>query len=644
MRKYMARDLMLLSEDELWAIHHGPIIVVMDDGELVTTGRETIFSAYTWQIHAMYPKTPLCARHHIHGNYISASSHLDLLSHGVWDCFDAYRAQGLDIEVLSKHAYDITNNIYNDFTLRLEEYVTGISALDFVEVFQNPTIANARQRMLETNGYGEHSTDKTNAVIQRSLMRDDELRYNPIAKLARSRLVRAGQIIQCVGARGRPTDIDSHIFSKDVLYGYGTGLTKLEDMMMVSREASLSLYFTKDPMKKSEYFNRNIQLSSATLQNLHHVDCGSRDYLPITINSGKLLQDMLGICYLDAATGTERIITRDSKHLIGTTVGIRSVFTCIHPDRNGVCVRCFGELGLSIPRGTNLGHVCSSETQSKVGQLLLSNKHYVGSASTEKILIGEYERNFIVAGRGNNLYIAPPLHGKSFTIGFTEDQAKNLSDIRTVPCTDVLTPYRLSELTQMQFTVDSGDGPQLHSVRVSSGVRTASLSKEMLRFLKTKDWTIDEAGEYQIDMTGWDATKPFLELPLKQFSTLEYMLQIESFIKGGSTKGRSSIRSYDTASAALMAFHDLVCLKLDVPLSYLQGIILSTMVQSREDRDYRLPLPRALGKPAHYKQLMDFRSMPPLMAHQGQANAIYSPASYLIKVRPPHPLDPLLMG
>ena len=627
---YLARDLMMMSDDDLWAIHHGRVTIMMDDGALETTGRETIFSAYTWRIHAMYPKTPLCRRHHIHGTYVSASAHLDLLSHGVWDCFDAYRSQGLDIEVLSKYAYDITNNIYNDFTLRLEEYVTSISALDFVAVLQNPTVSEARSRMLETNGYGEHSTDKTNAVIQKVLMRDTELRYNPIARIARARLVRAGQIIQCVGARGRPTDIDSHIFSKDVLEGYGTGLTKLEDMMMVSREASLSLYFTKDPMKKSEYFNRNIQLSSATLQNLHQVDCGSRDYLPITINSGKLLQDMLGICYLDAATGMEQIITRDSKHLVGTTIGIRSVFTCIHPDRNGVCVRCFGELGLSIPRGTNLGHVCSSETQSKVGQLLLSNKHYVGSASTEKIIIGEYERNFIATGRGSNLYIAPPLHGKSFTIGFTEDQARNLSDIRTVPCTDALTPYRLSELTQMQFTIDNGQGP--------------SLSKEMLRFLKLKDWAIDAAGEYQIDMTGWDPTKPFLELPLKQFSTLEYMLQIESFIKGGSTKGRSSIRSYDTASAALMAFHDLVCLKLDVPLSYLQGIILSTMVQSREERDYRLPLPRALGKPAHYKQLMDFRSLPPLMAHQGQATAIYSPASYLIKVRPPHPLDPLLMG
>ncbi len=644
MRKYLARDLLNYTIDELWSIYHGPIILVMDDCEITTTGRETIYSAYTWRIHAMYPKTPLHARHHIHGSHVSATSHLDLLSHAVWDCYDIYSRLGIDIEVLAKHAYDITNNIYNDFTLRLEEYVTSISALDFVDVIQHPVIDNARQRMLATGGIGEHSCDNTNAFIQKALVTLPELEYNTIARIAKARLVRMGQIIQCIGARGRPTDIDSHIFRKDVLNGYGTGLTRLVDAMMVSREAGTALYFTKDPMKKSEYFNRNIQLSSATLQNLHHVDCGSKDYLPITVSNGKLLNDMLGICYLDADTQTELVITRKSKHLIGKTIGIRSVFTCIHPDRNGVCVRCFGEIGLSIPRGTNLGHVCSSETQSKVGQNLLSHKHFVGSAAGEKIVIGEYERDFVVAGKGNNLYIAPPLRGKSFVIGFSEAQAQNLSDIRTVPSTDDLTPYRISEMTNVQFTLHTPTGDVKHSVRVSSGVRTASLSKDMLRFLKTNDWTIDDAGEYRIDMTGWDGSKPFLELPLKQFSSLEFMLQIESFIKGGSTKGRSSMRSYDTASAALMAFHDLISLKLDVPLSYLQGIILSTMVQSRETRDYRLPMPRSTGKPAHYKQLMDYRSFPPLMAHQGQASAIYSPASYLLKVRPPHPLDPLLMG
>lgn len=645
---YHARDLLLMTNDQVWNLPDGPITLTFDSGEqLVTTVRKTIFSSYIWAIHRQYPKTPLEPRHHVAttGIRLSAKSHLDLLSHAIWDCYDAYATSYIDLEVLAKHAYDITDEIYNDFTLRLEAYVTSISALDFVECLTNPAISKLRNDMFKADGVGEFNPDSTNSKIQKVLMTDVSLNGNAIAQIARSGLVRSGQIIQCIGARGKPTDIDSHIFRKPILSGFATGLTNLADLMMESRSASMSLYFTKDPMKKSEYFNRNIQLSCATLSNLHLEDCGSRNYLPVSINNGSLLKDMVGICYYDEGSNSEKIIRKESRHLIGTVVKIRSVFTCQHPDRSGVCVRCFGELGLSIPRGTNLGHVCSSETQSKVGQLLLSNKHYVGSASADKIFINDYDKQFITTGKGDNyIYINPYLNGSMYSIVVAEAEAANLSDIHAVDNVASLVPYRLSEITNVSFICGKEDNNTTYPVCVSSGVRTASLSRDMLKYLKKRKWELDSDGNYVINMDEWDVTKPFMELPLKHFSTLDYMLQIEGFIKGGSTKGRQSIMKYETPIAALMAFYDLVSLKLDVHLSYLQAIVLSTMVQSRPERDYRLPLPRESGTPAHYKQLMDLRSLAPKMAYQGQLAAIYTPASYLIRNRPQHPLDFMLLG
>lgn len=649
MRRYNARDILELSLKEVWRFNNeGWMEVEFDDGEVIRTqGRRTIFSRYTWEIHHLYPETPLLKRHHIGDQLVGTRTHLDLISHGLWDCRDAYLELNVevDLEYLSRLAYEITNQIYNDFQLETEEYVTSISALDFVRVLKNQRVAAINHEIMTKPHVREGDVTRAQDELKKILLDPNEITDNAVANAARSGMVTMGQIIQCIGPRGMATDIDSHIFKNAIRTGFAKGLYTLEDMLKESRSASKSLYFQKDPMRRSEYFNRNIQLSTATLKNLHPGDCGSRDYLHVTINNKKLLRDMAGIHYYDVEAGKELTIWKDSTHLIGKTLPIRSVLTCQHHDRYGVCTRCFGELGHSIPKWTNLGHVSASVLQSLVTQLLLSNKHLDSSAVADAIRLSEFDQNFIaLGGNENNIYISKGLKGKKFKICINEAEAPNLVDVKTVNSADELIPYRLSELNYAYFIIDGEDNSTVtYPVTVSSGTRLASLSRHMLRYIKKHGWIINEDHQYEIDMSHWNFDHALVELPQKHFSTVDYMFSIESFIKGGAGRGKKSIMSYSTASAALMAFHDLVSLKLDCHLSYLQVIILATMAQDREGRNYNLPMPRKDGQTTRYRQQMRLRSLSAAMAYQGQADIIYSAESYLIKNRPEHYLDWLLV-
>lgn len=646
MLRYSAREILNMGADQLWSLPNGPIELTFDDKTVVTRVRQTVFSYYTWDVHRKYPELPLLASHHMGTKNITPKTHTDLLSRIIVDCRDHYHTKGVEIdtEALGELAYDITNTIYNVFTVKLERYVRTLSAMDFVEVIKHPKISKVLKEVEESGGVGSMSVTKCNEIILDVLMTDKLLNRNGIASALRSRLVSEGQVLQCVGARGGTTDIDSGVFRKPITTGYARGINMLSDLMQDSRTASKSLFFQRAPMQKSEYFNRACQLSAATLQNLHMIDCGNKDYQPITISSKRLLKDMVGKYFYDAELSVERAIKPDDHKLVGKTIPVRLLFNCKHPDRSGVCYKCFGELSYSIPARTNIGHLAATELQSKVAQLLLSNKHLDSGASVDKIKIDPYEAQYLCTGKEeNNIYFSKTLSRKKLTIIIGAGDGKNLPDLEIVSSADELSPYRVAEISYFQLYSD-GDPNTSVELSAMSGTRKAVFTRKALRYIKKHGWVINDKSGYVIDLSQWDMSDPILELPLKHFSTVDYMQNIESFIKGGVTKKEDSIMTYSTPAAALMAFHDLVSLKLDVNIVYLEAIILSTMVQSLAERDYRLPYPRESGQFAFYSQQMMLRSLSAAMAYQNQGVTLYSPTSYLIRNRPPHYLDKMILN
>lgn len=665
---YNARALANMSEDEIWALDTLPETthtVQFDDGELVVDVRSTIFSWYCQVFHRLYQQTPMLREHHLGATRLGARSHLDLLGRGLFAAFDYYRDPAniqqtlalapdnlhqlpdgrtvLNMEVLTKQVYLSTNQIYNKFSYTLEEYVTGVSILDFIDVVLQPDIKRANDNVKPSQA----SIDSVYRTIESTLLDPKQLHGNPVAKAAKSGLVSMGQNKQCVGPRGFLSDINSEVFPIPVLTGYVHGIYTLADSMKESRSAAKALEFAKDPVAESEYFNRKMQLGCSTLQRVHYIDCGTLEGMEYEIHSTNF-DAVTGKQYM-TAEGWRPIREHHRRSLVGQTVLMRTVFKCLVNDRSGVCAECMGDLAWQIPEGTNLGHVSATVMCEEVSQNVLSTKHLDGSSTVDEMELTEYEQQYIQLGTNPNLLqLAPNLAGKRVLLTIPADSAPHLSDVNKTKNVRSLTLSRVSEIREVTFTVITDGVEDVVVLPVSMGSRLSSLTHEALIYIKRVNWSLTPQGDYLVDLADFNMEDPLFELPLKQINMVDFMKSIEAFLRSSKKTKQNRhlkvLKDFATPEEGLKAFHELVSSKLKVNIAWLENIILATMIVSAENGDHRLPGPHEAGEIGSYEDNMRLRSLAAAMAYQKQEATIFDIQSYSIRNRSDHPQDKILMG
>lgn len=670
MKRISARELLKYSIDELWDGLTGEFTLVFDDGELTTNAKFTVYSSYAWEFHRIYINTPLLLKHHVDhllsGKRLGSDTHLDLLGNAMWSVYDNYVGNIPAQEVpafrdqLAELVYRLTNRMYNELTYRLESHVTSIDIVDFLAVLDNTRvkavndgIENTPEHRLGDMPTMEAAIDGCYREITDVLLSPTEMPHNPIAQAAKSGIVSMGQVLQCLGPRGFLTDTDSHIFRYPVLRGYVRGMRTLHNSMVESRSAAKSLLFSKTPLQQAEYFSRRLQLMSQVLRNLHTGDCGSQSYLHWNVRAavhgsdGKLSQPgdlkfLKGKYYL-ADDGQLKMIVGNEKHLIGKTLKLRSVIHCAHPDAYGVCSTCFGELSLSVPRDTNLGHMCCTSMTQKSTQNVLSVKHLDGSSAVDSIEVLGEDRKYLASGADETSYLlSERLKGKSVKLVIGQERAANITDILEVKNIEDLNITRVSELEEIGFMVSDGRIEERVTCFVHMGRRLASMSYPLLRYIAQHRWDVDEQGNYVIDMANWVWTDPILVLPLKHINMSDHSAEISQMLESRVEDMQSRDKGV-SPDAFLVELFDLVNDKLNVNLAVLEVILYGAMIRSAENLDYALPKPwteRGLGV---MKNSMAYRSGSAAMAYEGHHDFITSPMSYLLTNRVDHPLDYVLM-
>ena len=656
-KRYKARELLKLTKNQLWDLPETPMKIEFDDGVLESSQRAAIYSVYMWKCHRVYPKTPLLMRHHLGDLKITSSTHMELLGRAMWDCYSAYQGK-LDLEALCKLVYEATNELYNDMTYRLEAYVNTVNILDFVDVALHPEIQKANDTVMASRVSIEH----TYAAIEKVLRDPTQLKGNAVAGAVRGGLVDMKQVNQCVGPRGAVTDVDSSFFRDPILTGYVEGMRRLEDSMMESRSASKSLMFTEKPLQQSEYFNRKLQLLCGTMEHLHHTvndsvavagkgkdrihmgDCGSTHYLKWYVKSGDL-PALVGKFY--KTPDGLKVVTEKDKHLINKEIELRSVLYCMHPDPRGVCATCFGDLSLSIPADTCVGHVSATALCEKVSQSVLSVKHVDFASGSNDIELSEYERPYFKPGsEGNTIKLADALRKCNVLLSVDSKDAEKLSDIMFVDDVRQLPTPMISEIMEIMLNVRSASGKE-ESVflTVGNGARRASMTHELLEYIKQKNWTLSETGRYGIDLSDWDMDLPILELPRKHENMLDYLKMIERFVASSTSSKikQKTLARCHSVEEALYEFNTLVASRLQVNIAHLEVILKALMVRSIEERDYRIPHVGNEVVFGKYRKIMEMRSLSADMAYQGIRNTFLDPASYVYHKRPSHPLDEILV-
>lgn len=673
---FLARDIANMRIDEVWDLPDDDITLIFDDGSIDTSMRETWYSRYGWEIHRQYPETPLLMEHHVHNTRVTPTTHLTLMGRAAFACFKRYKELGRPVnkEDVSQLIYLAFNGLYNDTIVKLPEYVGTVSVLDFIAVAEQEEVVAANKTLFDKSYVSSVDIEDAYKIIEKTIMNKPVLEDNNLVSALRSKVVKMDQILQCVGPRGFVADADGWMYPRPILSGYLGGHMRIADSLKDSRSAVTAMYNQKDPMRQSETFNRMLQFSSGYVSRLHQhydhglidklsqllssvsmydyksmvEDCGSTDYIPFAIRDSKTLDNALGVNFWNEDTQALETITSDRRDLIGRILKVRLAPSCKVADRGGFCITCMGDVGLGVPLGTNIGHASCTTMQEKATQGLLSTKHHMQSMVADKFTIRQGDRAYISTDGKNTIFVSERLKNKQYSIYIPEVAATGLHDLLYINESEIepLSPSRVSELEFIQFAVhNEDDSVNLADIEVAITSRLSSLSKEMLLYIKHVGWSIDDLGNYVIDMKHWDVKKPFLVLPLKQFSMIDYVLSIKKCFQGGAAgRGTPTLRSYPNMAEAINGLYDLVSLKLQVNLSHLAVIALTLSVEDVENRDFRLPLDKLNGTIVSYKEAIKFRSYSAILAYQHQFETIFSPSAPLVRNRPAHPLDPLLFG
>lgn len=643
-----AKELASWDKERLWELPNTDFKLVFDDGVIETYGRAIIFSVYMWPFYKLYPEMPTSTRHHLGDRRVGGDTHMDMLNLIFWDCYDAYKAKGieLDREIMMKQMYEAANVFYNDMTYRLEAHVRSISIIDFIEVVNHPVVKQSNDELEPTNLSIERAKKKIKAV----LLDPREFIENPIANNAKNGLTSITQILHCVGPRGNLTEIDSRVFPHPILTGYVHGLRLLEDSLKESRSASKALAFSEVPLQTTEYFNRRLQLMAATVMRLHDGDCGSTEYVSWVVKPGDL-SALAGKYYL-TEKGLQPVRAND-RHLVGEAIMLRTVFGCKHKDPQGICATCYGELALSIPKDSNIGHVAATMLCEQASQNVLSTKHQDDVSNIETLLISEFDQAFIQLGADpNTVRLADRLEGKRVLMTLPSKDAARINDIHYVENVTQLPLDQISSTGSIKLTIVGTGGPEeIVVIPVSIGSRLASLSYELLAYIKEHGISTTVQGNYEIDLKNWSNESPLLVLPMRHLNMLEYMNVIASFLRASTSESKDgkkvykgpTLRDFDTPERALVEFNNIVNSRLKVSISNLEVLIFATMVRSPNDLDFALP---HVGNTIHFapfSSLMSRRSLSAAMAYEHHKRVLYDPVTYLIDNRMDHPLDIVMM-
>lgn len=641
------RDLLAIRPEEVeaWLVargigHFDAFKLVLDDGPHETTVQRVVYSTFCWVFQRLFSRTPLEKRHLL-TERVTSSSHITLLEHGYWDTFDEYDHE-LDLEYLDLLAYKSANAIHNYGVDELQEFVETLSMDDYVDLVESPGIKAA----LEAVEPNRRSISDCHDKISRLIMNTPELAKNTLAEFARSKFISMGQVLQCIGPKGYQTEINSLYFRYPVLNSFLTGLNTLYESAVESRSASKAMYYSKDHVEKGEYFQRKMQLGAFPVARLFKGDCGTRDYLKITLTED-LLPTFAGKYMLQPDKTLKPIFEKD-RHLVGQTVLLRSSLYCKRFHEHGVCHTCFGYLGYSIVRGSNLGHVSSSELCKDASQALLGVKHSDLTLDAAEVALGALEQQYLVPSVDSEaeirLIFNPEL--TKLRLAVEERYVRNLNDIKVVEDLSLLTASNTSSIYSLQLWFVDEDGfDQAVRLTVADGSRLASFTMAALDYIRKTGWTISNDGLYVIDMAGWEYDNSLLSLPVQHANMIEYINDVETYVRssgrGSGDDARDRLANYESIDQGLMLFNELVSSKLSINIAH-QEIVVAAMT-AVSPTDFRLPRSPAEGVIMPYEELQRGRSLAGAIAYEHLERIYGQPSTYMNQNRCYHPMDALVV-
>ena len=655
MYTYHVRELLELSEDEIWALSpEEGIMLEFDDkvsGEYDVVS--TQISWYFWQITKHHNQVPITSDLHIGDLAFTDKLAQKIMNIAIQSTRKFPEIDREDVWHIS-YRY-IYNHLYNALASRLMAHISSTDAPALLELMDDPEIAKANAEVTEA----AHTVDHAYNVITK-VFKEHKYPDNPVSLAVSYSTIKMTQMLPSVGPRGRLTDIDSVIYRKHVKRGFAMGFTSIADFAKESRSAAKALLFNKDPVATAEYFNRKLQFVAAYVKEIEPGDCGTTEYHTLHLSNDEegeaLLESLDGLTKVNE-DGTQHPIDANDHSQLGKDISFRTTLTCRHLIEQKVCEKCYGELSYSVPHDSNPGHVSCTSVNEKITQLIISTKHLDFIIHSFIATINKSEENWLAVNEAqpDMIYLSRKQKNKDIAIRIYKQDATKLTDINYISDVENMKGAinRITSLSGIEFhQLDSNgalfDGVEIEMVRRST---KASLSVDMLSYIKTVGWRECDTF-YTIPLKDWDIRKPMFVYPHKHENMSEFGNRVERFIRSSRTAGEKNVRKrgkvtmltqYSDVDNAMYDAYYLISRKISgVYMGHIATILAASRVNNEETRDYRMPLSKHSGTFSTHDDIIKHRSLSVAMLYQGQRAYFDDIDSYIIKDRPSSILDDMI--
>lgn len=626
-------------------------ILFEDDIILHMSYKEIILQRFIMEIYNNLPQIKITSKHAVSNYYtngILTSKTINKVMENILEnIVNVYVKPSNDRSILNNVYYNMQqlySYIYNKLTYQKQEYCNSININDLLAIQMESELLNSIKEVNKEKNI--QSVNKAYDILDKIIRTKEEFRNNVVAKGYISGSINPNQVKQLLAPRGYITEINSAIFKTPVASSFTLGMSSIYDLAIESRSGAKALETSTSAIKESEYFARELQLTTMIVERLADGDCGTKNYLnwyvrPEDENTKADLINLVGKYYLNEETGVEEPITIKHKHLEGKTIKLRSVLNCELEDKNAVCSKCFGELTYGIPKHFNLGHYCSTVMTQKLSQSILSTKHLMTSASTGSIKLDETGSK-IFNIKSNSYYFKKDILKPSldWELIISQYEAFGIKDLR--PDIDVykLNPARVSSIKSIILVSTNKKTGEVktYPVIIKDINKFGNFSYSFIKYIIATGVSVNDNGEYVINLNNFDYKEPFIVMPEVEYNFAALVSSIRSKFRG--IQVTKSNESYETPESFVQIIFDLVNSKLDVNLALLEVMVYAHTVSSVNNNDY------SLGRNSPDRQLVKSNTLIPrrsLGAAYGWErvldNVILNPRCYYGYNNVDHPMD-----
>lgn len=609
-----------LTPDKLFEGLKSRVIVRFYDGDIELSSREVVVNSYIWNIFKKLDKlkigTKYCLSNYYTNGFYNADALTKVLNTIFKDVSDVYCKPTLNREILNTYLYEVFGQLYNDINdgvvHKSQQYITSVDYSDFMEIQTDEKILKAMVDVKKEQT--DDSIDNAYKTITDVLNNDDRYKDNPLTLGARSGSFSARQLKQCLGPVGRRTDLDFSAFNIPIFSSFTTGLLSTYEQALESKTAARSLHTSSKAIRTAEYLAREIQLATMNIEKVLDGDCGSTDYIELTIQKDGItgkdeLPLYLGKFYLNEETGELEEITREHTHLYNKVIKLRSVLTCKCKSAKTICMRCFGMMSVNIPYSANIGHFASTYITSNISQSIMSDKHITESAKAIELSLDEEKAKwFAIKGKNSIGFRLESLLKNSnkyrYELVLPQHTCRGLFGHTSNIKLDKVIPSSISKLDEIWIEIydkktdNFVNMEKFELAQSKTKNKKVSNKKSKIYGYFTTDFLmyIVNDGNYRyrvggeddrlyIDLSHWKSDKAIIEYPSIEYNFQELARELKTLMRGASNGSRPEDKS---VTALLQHLFNVLNVKLDVNIALIEILIASLVIKSREKTDYHL--------------------------------------------------------